>query len=317
MPEILIYIFLTVVLLLSEIFYFSIAKRYKIVDRPNDRSSHQSVTIRGGGIIFPIAIILSLILIKQFSFLLITALFLTGLISLLDDINNVSNYIRFVIHGLAVSLTLLYFDLFMAWPIWLIILAYILFIGIINAFNFMDGINGITGVYSLVILFFLFYINQKLGFTYKSYIIIPGIACLVFLYFNFRKKAKCFAGDVGSVTIGFWIAVLLLMLIIDTENLKYLLFLSVYGIDTVLTIIHRLILKQNIFKAHRMHLFQYMVNERKLSHLRVAAIYGIAQALINIFIIATNYNFIVTFLIIMLPLGLVYIYFKFSLNQPK
>lgn len=317
MSNFLIYILFALLFFLVESFYFTIAKSYNIIDHPNERSSHQAITIRGGGIIFPLSIILAAFFFKEYSLLLLTAVFLIAIISFWDDIKSVPNYIRFLVHIIASTIIFEHLNIFKIWPMWIIIFAVILFIGIINAFNFMDGINGITGVYSIVVLFSLLYLNQNLHFTNNSFIIVPIIACLVFLYFNFRKKAKCFAGDVGSVTIGFWIAVLLLMIIINTENLKYILFLSVYGTDTILTIIHRLILRQNIFKAHRLHLFQYMVNEQKLSQLRVAAIYGMAQALINIFIIATNYNFIVTFLIITLPLGLVYIYYKFSLKSTK
>jgi UDP-N-acetylmuramyl pentapeptide phosphotransferase/UDP-N-acetylglucosamine-1-phosphate transferase len=311
MLEILIYILFALLLFFIEFFYIKVAKRYGIVDLPNERGSHQTVTIRGGGIIFPFAIILSTIFFKDFPFLLIVALILISIISFWDDIKNVPDYLRFFTQITTVSLILMAFDVYKTWPIWIILIAFILIIGIINAFNFMDGINGITGVYSLVTMFTLLYVNQKVHFTNQSSIIIPIVACLVFLFFNFRKAAKCFAGDIGSISIGFWIVILLLMVIIQTGNLKYILFLSVYGIDTVLTILHRLALKQNIFRAHRLHLFQYMVNELRVKHLIVAILYGIMQAIINIFILNTDYSFINIFLTIIIPLGVIYFYLKF------
>lgn len=311
MSDFFIYTLFAIALFIAELIYFIIAKRYKIIDHPNERSSHETVTIRGGGIIIPFSIFASAFVFKDVWFFLIGALFIIAIISFLDDIKDVPNYIRFLIHIAAVSMILTSIHAFKTWPIWIIIIAFVLIIGVINAFNFMDGINGITGVYSLVLLTSLLFVNQKFNFIHKSFIIIPIIANMVFLYFNFRKKAKCFAGDVGSVSIGFWIAILLLMVITKTGDLKYIFFLSIYGVDTVLTILHRLVLKQNIFRAHRMHFFQYLVNERKIPHLAVALLYGSVQMLINIFILVTNYNFIITLLVVTVPAALAYWFFKF------
>lgn len=313
MPELFIYILFALGLLLAEAFYFSIAEKCKIMDQPNDRSSHQAATIRGGGIIFPFAIIIAAVFFNDFPYALIGALFLIAFVSFSDDIKSVPSHIRFLVHSISVGLIFTTLGVLRIWPLWAIILAFILIIGVINAFNFMDGINGITGIYSLVILFTLFYINQNLHFINNPFIIIPSLGCLIFLFFNFRKKAKCFAGDVGSVSMGFWICTLLLMLMIQTDNLKYILLLSVYGMDTILTILHRLALKQNIFKAHRLHFYQYMVNECKLPHLKVAVLYGVIQAVTNIFILATDYNFVITFLIVAVILSLVYVLLKFRL----
>src|SRR5205823_1126030 len=133
--------------------------------------------------------------------------------------------------------------------------------GIINMYNFMDGINGITGAYTLVVLGGLQYVNLNIQPFIKADLIwLPMLASLVFLFFNFRKRAKCFAGDVGSVAVAFWIVFLLFKLIMVSNNWIYILFLSVYGVDAVLTIMHRLMLKQNIFQAHRLHFYQILAN---------------------------------------------------------
>ena len=175
----------------------------------------------------------------------------------------------------------------------------------------MDGINGITGLYSLVILGGLQYVNlYQISFTAPDVIWFPMISCVVFLYFNFRKRAKCFAGDVGSVTMAFWIIMLLLQLIIKTNNYAYILFLAVYGVDAVLTIMHRLILKQNIFEAHRLHFYQILANDQKMPHLIVSAIYGALQLLIIALIVLGGMNFYILGLIILIPLILVYLILK-------
>jgi UDP-N-acetylmuramyl pentapeptide phosphotransferase/UDP-N-acetylglucosamine-1-phosphate transferase len=176
----------------------------------------------------------------------------------------------------------------------------------------MDGINGITGAYSLVIFCGLQYINtRQVAFINEDMIWIPMLACVVFLYYNFRGKSKCFAGDVGSITIAFWISMLLLKLIFVTGNWSYILFLVVYGIDSVLTILHRLILKQNIFKAHRLHFYQLLANEQKIPHLLISASYALVQLLI-IFLVIFNTKLSIKelFIVSILPLMFIYLLFK-------
>jgi UDP-N-acetylmuramyl pentapeptide phosphotransferase/UDP-N-acetylglucosamine-1-phosphate transferase len=207
-------------------------------------------------------------------------------ISFWDDISSLPNRVRIVFHVLSISLVFYGLGLFTLLPWWLIIVAYIFFVGVLNAYNFMDGINGMTGLYSLVILTVLQYINyQIIAFTPPDFIYYPMLACLVFLFFNFRKRAKCFAGDAGSMGISFWIVTLLLQLMLASDSVIWIFFLCVYGVDSVATILHRLYLKQNIFKAHRMHFYQVLSNERGISHRKVAAGYAFVQLLICAIII--------------------------------
>jgi UDP-N-acetylmuramyl pentapeptide phosphotransferase/UDP-N-acetylglucosamine-1-phosphate transferase len=212
--------------------------------------------------------------------------FLIGLtlicaISLWDDISSLPNRVRIVVHFLSISLVFYGLGLFTLWPWWLIGAAYIFFVGAMNAYNFMDGINGITGLYSLAVLLALQYVNCRIiAFTPPDFIYYPIVACLVFLFFNFRKQAKCFAGDVGSLGISFWIVTLLLQLMLVTESFVWVFFLSVYGVDAICTIFHRIYLKQNIFKAHRMHFYQILSNERGVSHRKVSCLYAGVQLLI-------------------------------------
>lgn len=290
--------------------YFRVANRFNIIDRPNERSSHTKATIRGGGVIFLVAIVISGILEQQYLIPMLGASVI-GIISFIDDRITISSRIRILFHLAAVTLMFYSLSLFGIVSWWVVIMLYILVIGVINAYNFMDGINGITGIYSLVVLAGLQYVNlYQIAFASPDIIWFPMVSCLVFLYFNFRRKAKCFAGDVGSVTMAFWIIMLLLELIIKTENYCFILFLAVYGVDAVLTIIHRLFLKQNIFKAHRLHFYQILANDRKIPHLFISSIYGLLQLLIIIVIVFLKINVIYLAIVILLPLIFTYIFLK-------
>ena len=304
------YLILFVLLFFIMLLYFRIADHLNIIDKPNERSSHTRTTIRGGGIIFLVAVIISGIFDPQYLIPMIGASII-GIISFVDDRITLSSRIRVLFHLAAVTLMFYFLPVFGILSWWAIVMLYILVIGIINAYNFMDGINGITGLNSLVVLGGLQYVNlYQISFASPDVIWFPLISCLVFLYFNFRKKAKCFAGDVGSITMAFWIILLLLQLIIKTNNYAYILFLAVYGVDAVLTIMHRLILKQNIFEAHRLHFYQILANDQKIPHLIVSSIYGVVQLLIIALIVLGKLNFYVSGLLILIPLILVYLILK-------
>jgi len=206
------------VLTLLILFYFRLAVQFKIIDRPNQRSSHSRITIRGGGIIFPIAFLLQA-LFSRFEYPLFTSgLLLISTVSFYDDLRPLSNKIRLLIHLIAVSLLFMQTDL-LTYPVWIIILVYILVIGTINAYNFMDGINGITGAYSLVTIMSLYFINEDHNsFVQSEWLNITALSLLVFNFFNFRKKAKCFAGDVGSVSMAFIIIFFLIIHLISPKS---------------------------------------------------------------------------------------------------
>jgi UDP-N-acetylmuramyl pentapeptide phosphotransferase/UDP-N-acetylglucosamine-1-phosphate transferase len=280
--------------------YFKLATQFKIIDLPNHRSSHSSVTIRGGGILFPIAILFHAF-ISGFEYPLFNAgLMLISLVSFYDDLRPLSNKIRLFGHLIAVSLLFLQAGL-MEFPLWIIAISFIFVIGTINAYNFMDGINGITGSYSLITLITLYWINIKgEAYVQSEWLLLVIMALLVFNFFNFRKKAKCFAGDVGSVSISFIIIFFILLLILKTGDLKYIALLLIYGLDTITTIFFRLIRKENIFEAHRSHLYQYLANEKNWPHLWVSAVYMFVQLLVNLFLFYSelNLNWVLLFLLI-------------------
>jgi UDP-N-acetylmuramyl pentapeptide phosphotransferase/UDP-N-acetylglucosamine-1-phosphate transferase len=280
------YVFLILLFFAAELFYFIIAEKYNIIDKPNERSSHKDITLRGGGIIFWFAALIYFVQNIQINYFFFTGITLVSLVSFWDDIQSLSNKIRILIHFLAI--TLIFYDLgiFGSFNFLVILLIYLAAIGFINIYNFMDGINGITGLYTLVVMGSLLYVNKNIQlFTDSSFIKYAMIASLVFLFFNYRKKAKCFAGDVGSIAIAFWIIYLLLKLILLTNSIIWILFFAVYGADGICTILHRLYLKQNIFKAHRLHLYQILSNEYKIQHRLVALYYAAAQIIVSFVVV--------------------------------
>jgi UDP-GlcNAc:undecaprenyl-phosphate GlcNAc-1-phosphate transferase len=301
------------VLTLLLLFYFRLAVQFKIIDKPNQRSSHSRITIRGAGIIFPISILLQA-LFSGFQYPFFTSgLLLISIVSFYDDLRPLSNKIRLLVHLLAVTLIFMQAGL-MDNPVWIIILVYILVIGTINAYNFMDGINGITGAYSLITILSLYFINEtQVVFVLSEWLIVVVISLLVFNFFNFRKKAKCFAGDVGSVSMAFIIIFFLLLLIVKTEDLKYIGLLLFYGLDTISTIIFRLIRRENIFEAHRSHFYQYLVNVKGWPHLGVSALYMLLQLMVNLLIFYSNWE-TVDFLIFILVSGMVFLGLRFAVE---
>ena len=304
------------VLALLILLYFRLAVQFKIIDKPNQRSSHSRITIRGAGIIFPIAILLQA-LFSGFQYPLFTSgLLLISIVSFYDDLKPISNKIRLLVHLLAVSLLFMQAGL-LVYSVWIIIPVYIVVIGAINAFNFMDGINGITGAYSLITILSLYFINEThLLFVLNEWLIIVAISLLVFNFFNFRKKAKCFAGDVGSVSMAFIIIFFVLLLILKAQDIKYIGLLLFYGLDSVSTLIFRLIRRENIFEAHRSHFYQYLANVKGWPHLRVVTLYLLAQLIVNILIVYSDWS-LVTFLIFILVAGFAFVGLRFMVEGKR
>lgn len=298
------------ILLLTELLYFRIADHFNIIDKPNLRSSHSHITLRGGGVIFLISI-----WIYSIFFGLTYPWFLAGLtaictISFIDDVRSVSNRIRLMVHFAAMILMSQQWGILTAENWWQIIPALIMCTGIINAYNFMDGINGITGAYSVAVLVPLMAVNRTVNFIDNRLLWVALIGVLIFCLFNFRKRARCFAGDVGSVGIAFVLVFTLGALIISSGQLWYLIFLAIYGVDAILTICHRLLLHENIFEAHRKHVYQLMANELKIPHTVVSTIYLLLQLVISAGAIWLPVNKWGYFAVVIVVLCCIYILFK-------
>lgn len=303
------YLIILVLLFTAELFYFKIADKCNIIDKPNERSSHSRITLRGGGIIFYFGALAYFVSNEWEYPWFMLALTLITFISFVDDIRSTSQGLRLVFHFSAMALLFYQWGLFsLSW--WWIIIALIVCTGIINAYNFMDGINGITGGYSLVVLGGVAYINASIvPFVEPVFIYTVLCGVLVFCFFNFRKKAKCFAGDVGSVSIAFILLFLIGKLIIQTGDFSWIILLSVYGVDSVLTIIHRLMLHENIGLPHRKHMYQLMANELKMPHVVVSGIYMAVQVIVIMgYMYFLNHGYIYLSCTILL-LSIIYIVF--------
>ena len=304
-----IYILIIVILFVCELAYFAIADKYNIIDKPNLRSSHTSITLRGGGIIFLIGTwIWAAFFGLQYGWFM-AGLTLVGMISFIDDIHPLDNKIRLLGQFAAMMMLFANLGFYNAIGWWMVIPALIVCVGILNAFNFMDGINGITGGYALSVIIPIIYLNQKMQFINMPFLIVTAISLLVFCFFNFRKKAKCFAGDVGSVSIAVIVIFGLGRLIMATKDPVYLLFIAVYGADSILTIVHRIMLHENLGVAHRKHAYQLMANELKIPHVFVSLLYtGLQLAVSFGLILCIRYEWLY-FIAVVFLLALIYILF--------
>ena len=278
------YIIIIILLFIAELVYFHIADKCNIIDKPNERSSHSTITLRGGGIIFLIGIwVWSTFFGFQYPWFLAGLTLVAG-ISFVDDIHSLPDSVRLIAQFTAAAMAFYQLGI-LHWSMWwIILLALIVYVGATNVINFMDGINGITAGYSLAVLFPLALVNMDDIFVEQSLIISTILASLVFCIFNFRPKgkAKCFAGDVGSIGIAFIILFLLGNVMIRTTDITWLIFLLVYGVDGCLTIVHRIMLHENLGEAHRKHAYQIMANELKVGHVKVALLYTVMQLVISL-----------------------------------
>lgn len=283
------------ILLVLELAYFKVADRFNIIDKPNQRSSHSSIVLRGGGIIFLLALwiwlafaaagwIPSLNLeIGDYIWFLLAVTLVAG-VSFIDDIHSLPDSVRLVAQFGAMLMMFYQLDILHLNMWWVVILALIVCVGASNVINFMDGINGITGGYALASLIPMALLNQSMDFVNQSLIFVVILADMVFCYFNFRPKgkAKCFAGDVGSIGVAYILLFLIGSLFLRTGDITWLIFLLVYGVDGCLTICHRIMLHENLGEAHRKHAYQIMANELKIDHVKVASLYALLQLAVSL-----------------------------------
>ena len=282
-----------ILLLVIELLYFRIADKCNIIDKPNERSSHSTIVLRGGGIIFMLGLwIWSAFYGFSYPWFLAAVTLIAG-VSFVDDIRSLPDSVRLVAQFVAMGLMFYQLDM-LHWEMWwVVIIALIVCVGASNVINFMDGINGITGGYALSVLLPLLLINNgsagcdlnaKVAFVPTSLIMTVILADVVFCLFNFRPKgkAKCFAGDVGSIGIAFILLFMIGQLIMKTGDVTYLVFLLVNGVDGCLTICHRIMLHENLGEAHRKHAYQLMANELKIGHVKVSLLYMAMQLVVSL-----------------------------------
>ena len=287
-----IFVIIFALLLIAELIYFRVADHFNIIDKPNERSSHSSIVLRGGGIIFSLSMLAWVIMMAvqgEWQLVVNYLPFLCGLmmvagVSFWDDVKSLPDSVRLVVQFVAMGLMFWSMGI-MHWDMWWIVLiALVVCVGATNVINFMDGINGITAGYSLAVLLPLVLLNKDLAFIDSSFLVVAILGVLVFCLFNFRPKgkAKCFAGDVGSISIAFIMLFAIGRLVVLTQDVTYLIFLLVYGVDGCLTICHRILLHENLGEAHRKHAYQLMANELKIGHVKVSLLYMAMQLIVSL-----------------------------------
>lgn len=321
------YSVIAVILLIAELGYFRIADKCNIIDKPNERSSHSTIVLRGGGVIFSLSMIVwAILMMVQGNAIAQYLPFLCGLvlicgISFWDDVRSLPDSLRMAVQIISILLMFWSMGLYTAADSWLwtaviVVVALFFCVGATNFINFMDGINGITAAYSFAMLFPILLMNRGLGFIEESYLIVAILGVIVFSIFNFRPKgkAKCFAGDVGSIGIAFIILFALGRLMLATKDVTYIVFFLVYGIDGSLTIFHRIMLHENLGQAHRKHAYQLMANELKMSHVVVSLLYMAIQLVISLGFIYLCPNTVLAHWIYLVVAGIVlavaYVLFK-------
>lgn len=333
------YVIIFVLLLVAELIYFKIADKFNIIDKPNQRSSHSTIVLRGGGVIFTLSMIVWAVVmaVQGEGQLVISYLpFLVGLlmvagVSFWDDVKSLPDSVRLIVQFVAMALMFWSMGLFsvMSYELgimsqWvkilltalIVLVALIVCVGATNVINFMDGINGITAGYSLAVLVPLVLLTQELVFMESSFLVVAILGVLVFCIFNFRPKgkAKCFAGDVGSIAIAFIMLFAIGKLVVLTGDVTYLIFLLVYGVDGCLTICHRIMLHENLGEAHRKHAYQLMANELKIGHVKVSLLYMAMQFVVSLGFIYVCPNSVLAHWLYLLGavvvLGVVYVLFK-------
>lgn len=309
-----IYLIFFIMLFLVMALYFKVADRYNIIDKPNSRSSHTLITVRGGGVIFPVAAFIYTFYFGFDHFWFLVGLLLMSVVSLIDDIKELNGNIRMAFQFLAIGL--LFYDLgVFQLPFYGYIPLLIFCIATLNAWNFMDGINGITGGYSLLTLLTLIYINDQIvTFSSTGFMITLALALVVFIFYNFRTQARCFAGDIGSISIAFVLIFLMINLIMTTGNFNYILLILLYGLDAASTVFFRLLRKEKIMEPHRSHFYQYLANEKKLPHNTTSLLYMLFQLLVNILVITLAFQSNLTFIATLILATILFIALRFSIE---
>lgn len=311
------YLIATVAVIAMELLYFQLAKKYHIVDRPNERSSHHKPVLLGAGVIFYLAMLFySLVFSMRYSNFLI-GLTVLSVISYIDDLRQLPSWFRLLAQLAAVAIC---FGTNMgSIEIWQIIILVIVFSGILNVYNFMDGINGMLAAYSFVVVGVFGYLDLfEHRFIELEFIATLMIAILVFGFFNFRKKARCFSGDVGSISMGLIILFLTVRytnaVSLPGMNVSRLCFIIVFLADGILTIAKRFLSGRNILEAHREHAYETMVNELRIPHLYVSSGYALLQLVISVgYIIVADKNLYT--LLVAMALVMAYGLFFFYCNK--
>ena len=304
--------FITIVAL--ELLYFWVAGRMNIVDRPNERSSHRKPVLLGGGIIFWLAVLFWSLTHGLAYGSFVVGLSMLAIVSYVDDLRPLPSWLRMIVQAGAVVVS--FWGDIHALELWQLVLFVVLFVGVLNVYNFMDGINGMLAGYSLVVAgTFLFIDIFMRRFIELDLAVTVVFSVLVFGFFNFRKKAHCFSGDVGSICMGLIVLFLMVRYVQSVPgtglNVSRICFIIVFLADGLLTVAKRFLSGRNILEAHREHAYETMVNELGIPHLYVSGGYALLQLIINVgYLLVEDKNLytLVVALLLVLAYGLFFFY---------
>lgn len=250
-----------------------VAKNTLLVDKPNERTLHSKPTVRGGGLVF---IGLSLFFLPLICWMnqtalseqlvLITCIILLAGVSFIDDLYHLSVRIRFLIHSLVAVLIALFmqpeqldFILFsITNSVFIFLFLFFIVIWAINHFNFMDGLDGFCASQAvfLCIGYALFFALQGAAF-YQDFCLILAFSLVGFLVFNF-PPAKIFMGDVGSASLGLitFSMALIAQQKYDIPILYWFMLNALFLFDSTITLLRRMLNKENWFAPHKKHAYQ-------------------------------------------------------------
>ena len=279
-------------------FVIPIFKKKSWVSSPNRRTSHEGIIPVGGSLGFIFVSSISFFLKKEYYFSLFLILSLIGLI---DDLKSLGNKVRLltqIIIGIIFSSLVYkdsifnYLDLpnYFLGEVILITLMTFIFVSIVNFTNFADGLDGLLSSSMIIIFLFAAYISEN------NYIFLVG-GLIGFLILNW-SPAKVFMGDSGSYFLGSFYCSSIFLANSWIEFLALLIIGSPLYLDVMICVVRRYFYKQNIFKPHKLNLYQRL-NQNGLNHWQISLIYMTSKIFLGLsFIFGNIYIMFITALII-------------------
>lgn len=297
------YLITFLLLLFSLQLYFPFARKRNMLAGVNHRSSHTKPVITGAGFIFYLSYIVLAVNIfitdsHSFPWAFFIGLTMLSIISFIDDFEEVWFLWRLLVQMVGAALMLWQvqidcpaMEIMPTEVFWiLVVVCWCMVVGMLNMFNFMDGLNGMLGGLVLSSLIPLWLINNyAIPFVSNQLIYYTLIPTLLFLFYNARTQAICFSGDVGAIAVGFVMSYMLILLVLQTGSIVFFAMYVMIFVEAGLTIIQRLFAGENIFKPHRIHLFQLLCNEGKRNHVAVSAVYAAIQLGMGLILFAMNF----------------------------
>ena len=299
-----------------------IGRKYRLGPAVSPRSMHRQFTPTGGGIVWVVAALIGIVILWNWAqtgtWIFFFGIIFLAIISYIDDIHPLPPVPRLISQIIVMTLT--FKQLFYPQAIDIYLIVIFCGVGIINAINFLDGICGMLALYGIVITGSLIYALSLHSTPSTEYflplLIIVLIGQAIFAVFNLRDTV--FAGDLGSITLGYILVSATITLILATRDGSYIVFFSVCIFDTGLTTLHRLFSGYSILQPHRTNIYQLLTIQYKLPQVVVSIIYALLQMLINaLFFLIPPTQHWTYFLLIATLLTITYFFVRFSFPNNK